>query len=598
MANDIFDYDAPKGSSVDFGQALLSNVRSRRDKKAKDMDRFSKKILGLDILSRGVKWGLENKIQEFNERNQPMLSNFNSLYNSLGGWQEFNKKVKEQGLTDEEALKRYMFDTTVNSYLPGKTEFKGANFRSLYDGIDEKIETYIKDNPSYVQNFNALRRQASQTQSFQNEEEYINKIQDLAGLKKTPSDVIFGGISKIFRKDTPESMQQQDLTAKEKLLKSKLGKNVAIFETFLNENRDSFASFRGIIDEFTEQNKENIVFEIKNIEKGKKQVITTDGLVEVSTIETLVTTPDAPFGKLITTTDKDSATPIKIEINEPTDSDRENAISEIVNQINTFDFSAEKKAERKFLRKLIIDTDDPIKSSQNRVIANAYYYTKENLKTDPKYLTIINAIPEEDIERFVQNITFRHIVEQRRLEVTAISPKITQNQLLKYIEQINFEFTDNQESINLIANGIENSTSDKEVVDVVISEQNKAIINDLDGDSKEEYLRDTLVNVESKVASEEYVDLVKGELETVMYGGRKMTIDPDQTYGTPLSLRKLYQDAKTKMAMTKIQRHVTGRAKSFSGYRDSLAILRKNVPDLEDKTEEEILLYVNNILGS
>ncbi len=51
-----------------------------------------------------------------------------------------------------------------------------------------------------------------------------------------------------------------------------------------------------------------------------------------------------------------------------------------------------------------------------------------------------------------------------------------------------------------------------------------------------------------------------------VYGGRRVQIDPTMTYGEPVDIQSWFEGQGDKQAMSIIERHLTGRAKSESGY--------------------------------
>jgi len=51
-----------------------------------------------------------------------------------------------------------------------------------------------------------------------------------------------------------------------------------------------------------------------------------------------------------------------------------------------------------------------------------------------------------------------------------------------------------------------------------------------------------------------------------VYGGRKIQMDPTMTYGEPVDIQSWFEGQGDEQAMTTIERHLTGQAKSESGY--------------------------------
>tara|TARA_R110002012_G_scaffold318559_3_gene537196 strand:- start:2364 stop:3791 length:1428 start_codon:yes stop_codon:yes gene_type:complete len=160
MANDFFDFDAPKGSSVAFGKSLLGNIRSRKDKQAEDSEKFAKRILGAKIIGQGFNWVLDDKAEDFNRSNL-------GVYNRLDGLIKANQKVlgdelaiKESGGTAEQYFSQKFINTardeaTKNNRLFDYSRIKkesqtfgieaATRHKSLYEkakGMSVNIEDY------------------------------------------------------------------------------------------------------------------------------------------------------------------------------------------------------------------------------------------------------------------------------------------------------------------------------------------------------------------------------------------------------------------------------------------------------------------------
>ena len=202
MANDIFDFKAPKGSSVAFGQALLSDVRSRRDKQARDMDKFAKKILFADVLTKGVQWGLDNKAEEFNKNNS-------GIYNRLDGLIKANQKVlddeikiKESGDTAAQYFSQQFIETA-------KSEAEKNNRIFNYTETRKASQTY---------GIEAAARHKSLYEKAKNMsvniEDYKDVAQETIQVPESMGDFLGFKIKNLFKEQDPRiaALKQDGLT--------------------------------------------------------------------------------------------------------------------------------------------------------------------------------------------------------------------------------------------------------------------------------------------------------------------------------------------------------------------------------------------------
>ena len=224
MANDMFDYKAPKGSAVDFGQALLSNVRSRRDKQAKDMDKFAKKILGLDILSRGVKWKLNNRIEEFNESQAPAFNAYDKLLERNKNYILEDQERIKQGISEEQYLENKYREQLIKGIKDQYGE--NVNMVPLYSLVNNYARQKALDTVSQYKS----TIQASKTIPNYKDDEFEKAYSDYSDQPKNPGELILNNIVDFFKKETPESLIEKNAKATDALYGTELGRSFENFE--------------------------------------------------------------------------------------------------------------------------------------------------------------------------------------------------------------------------------------------------------------------------------------------------------------------------------------------------------------------------------
>lgn len=202
MANDMFDFKAPKGSAVAFGQALLGDTRQRADKKARDMDKFAKKIMFADVLTKGAKWILTDKAEEFNRNNS-------GVYNRLDGLIKANQKVlddeikiKESGNTASQYFSQQFIETA-------RSEAEKNNRIFNYAETKKASQTYgIEAAARHKSLYEKARNMST------NIEDYKTVAQDTIQVPESIGDFLGFKIKNLFKEQDPRiaALKQDGIT--------------------------------------------------------------------------------------------------------------------------------------------------------------------------------------------------------------------------------------------------------------------------------------------------------------------------------------------------------------------------------------------------
>ena len=202
MANDFFDFDAPKGSSVAFGKSLLGNIRSRKDKQAEDSEKFAKRILGAKIIGQGFNWALDDKAEDFNRSNL-------GVYNRLDGLIKANQKVlndelaiKESGGTSEQYFSQKFINTARDEAIKNNRLFD-------YSGTKNAAKTF---------SIEAAKRHKSLYEKAKgmsvNIEDYKDVAQDTVQIPENMLDFIGFKVKNLFKEKDPRiaALKQDGIT--------------------------------------------------------------------------------------------------------------------------------------------------------------------------------------------------------------------------------------------------------------------------------------------------------------------------------------------------------------------------------------------------
>ena len=224
MANDMFDFKAPKGSSVAFGTELFKNVRRRSDKLTQDMNDFGKKIMFADVFSRGLEWGLNNKVEEFNRSQAPAFNAYNKLLERNNSYILEEQDRIKQGISEEQ----YLENKYRQQLVQGIKEQYGENVNMvpLYSLVNKYARQKALDTVSQYKS----TIQASKTLPNYKDDEFEKAYLAYSDQPQNPGELILNNIVDFFKKETPESLIEKNAKATDALYGTELGRSFENFE--------------------------------------------------------------------------------------------------------------------------------------------------------------------------------------------------------------------------------------------------------------------------------------------------------------------------------------------------------------------------------
>jgi hypothetical protein len=202
MANNVFNFDAPKGSSVAFGTSLLGNIRKRTEERENKLDKFGNKILGVKLFGKGLKWSLENQAEDFNRSNL-------GVYNRLDGLIKANQKVLNDELAIKESggtSKQYFSQKFINT---ARDEATKNNRLFDYSGTKQAAQTF---------SIEAAKRHKSLYEKAKsmsvNIEDYKDVAQDTVQIPENTLDFIGFKVKNLFKEKDPRiaALKQDGIT--------------------------------------------------------------------------------------------------------------------------------------------------------------------------------------------------------------------------------------------------------------------------------------------------------------------------------------------------------------------------------------------------
>ena len=245
---------------VDFAEQQFADVRARKEKTAKDQDKFSRNLLVLDKLI-GVGDNILNKKAD-KLQNEGVLARshyISSLENSTVFNKEYNQYVQD-GLNDKDILESETKDKLI-AYTQEKYG-EGYDISQFMDGINNIAKEYSTDE-SNLERYQALIDAHSKIPNM-SPAEFIAYSREQDQPVRNVGEFLGNSIKKVFQSHDEETLSEEDKIAKQKTLNGMLGENFANVKVALEE----FASGGNPIDELSKyivNNPDLIAFKNANI---------------------------------------------------------------------------------------------------------------------------------------------------------------------------------------------------------------------------------------------------------------------------------------------------------------------------------------------
>lgn len=212
---------------VTFAQEQFDKSRKRRDKQAKDQDKFSKRLLIALGAVNAVTSKLNNKANLLEQENLFEKSHYFSLNQNA---QTFNKAYQtyvDQGYTNQEILELETVNK-LNSYI---TQTYGEGYKS--DAVQQIAKDFAA-NPDNLQSYNEMIEAYSQIPNM-TREELTNYIKTKDAPPRNIGEWFGSKIKKIHKSHDEETLTEEDKQAARRQIGGILGADFENVRTALTD---------------------------------------------------------------------------------------------------------------------------------------------------------------------------------------------------------------------------------------------------------------------------------------------------------------------------------------------------------------------------
>lgn len=212
---------------VTFAQEQFDKSRKRRDKQAKDEDKFSKRLLIALGAVNAVTSKLNNKANLLEQENLFEKSHYFSLNQNA---QTFNKAYQtyvDQGYTNQEILELETINK-LNSYI---TQTYGEGYKS--DAVQQIAKDFAA-NPDNLQSYNEMIEAYSQIPNM-TREELTNYIKTKDAPPRNIGEWFGSKIKKIHKSHDEETLNEEDKQAARRQIGGILGADFENVRTALTD---------------------------------------------------------------------------------------------------------------------------------------------------------------------------------------------------------------------------------------------------------------------------------------------------------------------------------------------------------------------------
>ena len=277
MADDILNFKGDKGSSVAFGESLLAGKRSRVDESRRRQEKFSGYVKGAELLTKGTKWFLDEKVNDFNKTNTGVYTRLEGLIKQNEQVLNDQLAIQQSKLTSEQYfIKKFMDDARAQADTNNK------NFR--YEAVLKKAQTFgISAAATQDKLYTAAKSMST------NIEDYKESAQDTFQVSESIAELLKNKVTNLFKGQDERvvELENQKLTLEKisALKENGMFANALNFETILQAHPPTL---------------QNTVVEIlstssnkpKSTENSFVEVTSKDGTEKMAQLVTVLTFED------------------------------------------------------------------------------------------------------------------------------------------------------------------------------------------------------------------------------------------------------------------------------------------------------------------
>jgi len=248
-----YDYQG----TLDYAQKKIDEARVSREKTAKDQEKFSKRLLGINTLVKGANYLVNQRADELESSFGPAKAKYKSYIQNAEATTTYWNDIQKNGGVD------YLQKQIYDSYLASAKEVKP------YEDV-ENISGWIYEQATEKANelYSVLEQKATQAKDVPTMKDFMDDYENFTEIQAPRT--LFGaatkGIKRILGRENAETLEYKKQIAKDKLFNTDVIKEIDEFAE-LAETYDKLGyDTPGLIRKMEKQYKDGLGKKLKSAE--------------------------------------------------------------------------------------------------------------------------------------------------------------------------------------------------------------------------------------------------------------------------------------------------------------------------------------------
>lgn len=214
-----YDYQG----TLDYAQKKIDEARVSREKTAKDQEKFSKRLLGINALAKGANFLINQRADELESSFGPAKAKYKSYIQNAEATTTYWNDIQKNGGVD------YLQKQIYDSYLASAKEVKP------FDEV-KNISGWIYDEATTKANelYSALEQKATEAKDVPTMKDFMDDYENFTEIQapRTLFGAATNGIKRILGRENAETLEYKKQIAKDKLFNTDVIKEIDEFAKF------------------------------------------------------------------------------------------------------------------------------------------------------------------------------------------------------------------------------------------------------------------------------------------------------------------------------------------------------------------------------
>ena len=259
-----YDYQG----TLDYAQKKIDEARVSREKTAKDQEKFSKRLLGINALAKGANFLINQRADELESSFGPAKAKYKSYIQNAEATTTYWNDIQKNG------GKSYLQDQIYNSYLTSAKKVKP------YEDV-ENISGWIYEQATEKANelYSVLEQKATQAKDVPTMKDFMDDYENFTEIQapRTLFGAATNGIKRILGRENSETLEYKKQIAKEKLFNTDVIREIDEFAEIAETYDKLGYDTPGLIRKMNEQYKDGLGKKIKSTETQSYSFPTSKG---------------------------------------------------------------------------------------------------------------------------------------------------------------------------------------------------------------------------------------------------------------------------------------------------------------------------------